>query len=63
VQGSLAQNSVQWAAFEDQGNSQWDETLKEGANSEGANGKRMREWAEDWEKFCLWVVDEFGSNV
>jgi len=23
----------------------------------------MKEWARDWEKFCQWIVLEFGQDV
>ncbi|KAI0472580.1 adenosine/AMP deaminase [Xylariaceae sp. FL0804] len=60
---SLAENSVRWACFEDQSAEEWDVGLREASlASEGVKGERLREWAVDWERFCLWVVDEFGGD-
>jgi adenosine deaminase CECR1 len=53
---------MQWAAFDDQNDDQWLRILESGDTGESLNGKRMREWAQDWEKFCIWVVEEFGPT-
>jgi adenosine deaminase CECR1 len=28
----------------------------------GIKANRMQLWAVDWEKFCLWIVDEYGEQ-
>jgi len=61
--GSLAENSVRWSAFEDLEGKEWTEDVKNGAYSKGIRGKRMKEWKKEWEKFCQWVVIEFGADL
>ncbi|KAF4982895.1 hypothetical protein FZEAL_1591 [Fusarium zealandicum] len=64
--GSLAENSVRWAAFEDQNQAQWLSEIKEASLGSSIKAKRMQQWQIEWEKFCLWIVeehgDEFGSD-
>jgi adenosine deaminase CECR1 len=59
---SLAENSVRWASFEDMGTQQWQQELKDGAYGKGERAMRMQQWAKDFEKFCQWVVVEFGED-
>ncbi|KAK2741926.1 hypothetical protein FQN57_005485 [Myotisia sp. PD_48] len=59
--GSLAENSVRWAAYEDQSEHKWRVDIDDGYRGEGIRAKRMKEWRESWESFCQWIVDEFGS--
>ena len=28
----------------------------------GIKAKRLQEWAIEWEKFCLWIVTEYGEE-
>jgi adenosine deaminase CECR1 len=60
--GSLAENSVRWAAFEDEDNKAWIQGIKDGAFGHGIRAKRLKEWMSEWEKFCSWVVTEFGAD-
>ncbi|KAB5555019.1 adenosine deaminase-related growth factor [Coniochaeta sp. 2T2.1] len=60
--GSLAENSVRWAAFEDQSNEEWVRDIREASVGAGVKAERLREWAVEWERFCLWVVEEFGED-
>jgi adenosine deaminase CECR1 len=60
--GSLAENSVRYAAFEDQSNSQWIKDIKEASLGGGIRAERMKQWSIAWEQFCLWVVTEFGDG-
>ncbi|KAF2429471.1 Metallo-dependent hydrolase [Tothia fuscella] len=60
--GSLAENSVRWAAFEDEDNKAWVQGIKDGAFGKGARANRLKEWMGSWERFCSWVVTEFGSD-
>jgi adenosine deaminase CECR1 len=60
--GSLAENSVRWAAFEDQSSSAWVHDIKEATLGSGVRAKRMKEWSVGWEQFCLWIVSEFGDD-
>jgi len=67
--GSLAENSVRWAAFEDESPAEWVKGVRAAstAGSSGPEGKgtikaeRLKDWAVRWEQFCLWVVTEFGE--
>ncbi|TGZ85472.1 Metallo-dependent hydrolase [Ascodesmis nigricans] len=54
--GDLAQNSVQWAAFE--GVASQAGILSEG----GIREERIKLWRKEWEQFCEWVVAEFGEE-
>lgn len=60
--GSLAENSVRWAAFEDQTTEEWVRDIREASVGGGVKAERLREWAVEWERFCLWVVEEFGED-
>ncbi|KAI9682865.1 MAG: hypothetical protein M1829_006299 [Trizodia sp. TS-e1964] len=61
--GSLAENSVRWAAFEDQSDAEWGKDVREGSAGTGIRAKRLREWMGEWERFCLWVVETYGDEV
>jgi len=58
--GSLAENSVRWAAFEDQTAKVWNKDIKDGVYGEGIRGSRLREWTAEWNKFCEWIVMEYA---
>ncbi|KAH7148702.1 hypothetical protein EDB81DRAFT_868865 [Dactylonectria macrodidyma] len=60
--GSLAENSVRWSAFEDQDQAGWIKGIKEASLGSGVKAKRLQEWQVEWEKFCLWIVTEFGEE-
>ncbi|ORY57311.1 adenosine/AMP deaminase [Pseudomassariella vexata] len=60
--GSLAENSVRWSAFEDQTADEWNRDVREASVGSGLKAQRLKEWAIEWEKFCLWVVTEFGAG-
>ncbi|MBE7180365.1 MAG: hypothetical protein INR71_03990 [Terriglobus roseus] len=60
--GAMAENSVRWAAFEDQPNAEWLHDIKMGGVGRGVKAARLKEWLVTWEAFCRWVVDEFGSD-
>ncbi|KAK3117160.1 hypothetical protein LTR53_001739 [Teratosphaeriaceae sp. CCFEE 6253] len=59
---SLAENSVRWATFDDCSPKVWQEQIKAGAFGSGIRAERMQEWAREFEKFCQWVVLEFGAE-
>ena len=61
--GSLAENSVRYAAFEDYSTKEWTEDVKAGAFGNGIRAQRMKAWASEWEKFCQWIVLEFGADM
>ncbi|KAI1465995.1 Metallo-dependent hydrolase [Daldinia caldariorum] len=60
--GSLAENSIRWAAFEDQSAEEWSRGIREASTGSGTKAQRLKEWEIEWEKFCVWVVDEFGED-
>ncbi|KAF1998680.1 Metallo-dependent hydrolase [Amniculicola lignicola CBS 123094] len=60
--GSLAENSVRWGSYEDVGAKQWVQDIKDGTMGKGIRAQRLKEWLGRWEKFCAWVVDEFGAD-
>lgn len=60
--GSMAENSVRWAAFEDQGTEAWIKGVKEASVGSGVKAERIRQWQVDWEAFCLWIVEEYGDE-
>lgn len=60
--GSLAENSVRWAAFEDQEQGPWMEGVKQASLGNGVKAKRLQEWEVEWETFCLWIVTEYGEE-
>ncbi|KAK2827852.1 hypothetical protein FQN49_007276 [Arthroderma sp. PD_2] len=60
--GSLAENSIRYAAFEDESDQGWVEGVDGGYEGGGIRAERMRLWREEWEVFCQWIVDEFGEH-
>ncbi|KAG9234867.1 adenosine deaminase family protein-like protein [Amylocarpus encephaloides] len=60
--GSLAENSVRWAAFEDQSGAAWLQGIKDATLGSGVRAQRMKEWSVEWEQFCLWIVTEFDDD-
>ncbi|KAI1434196.1 adenosine deaminase-related growth factor [Xylaria sp. CBS 124048] len=60
--GSLAENSVRWSAFEDQSTEDWERDISQASLGTGLKAKYMKEWAVEWERFCIWIVDEFGDE-
>ncbi|KAF2729407.1 Metallo-dependent hydrolase [Polyplosphaeria fusca] len=60
--GSLAENSVRWASYEDYGAKEWAQDVKDGSMGKGIRAQRLKEWIAKWERFCAWVVDEYGVD-
>jgi adenosine deaminase CECR1 len=58
--GSLAENSIIWASFEDQDDETWVREIQEARLGEGTKGTRLKQWRQEWEIFCEWVVREYG---
>ncbi|OAX83407.1 hypothetical protein ACJ72_02227 [Emergomyces africanus] len=59
--GSLAENSVRWGAYEDQTEEEWLRDIELGVNGDGIRAERMKLWQESWERFCQWIVNEYGD--
>lgn len=60
---SLAENSVRWATFDDVSAKDWSQEIKDGRYGKGVRAQRMQEWHQEWEKFCQWVVLEYGAET
>ena len=60
--GSLAENSVRWAAYEDQTAKVWIKDVKDGINGDGLRASHLREWTADWNRFCEWIVLEYAID-
>ncbi|KAJ5931025.1 hypothetical protein N7466_006518 [Penicillium verhagenii] len=60
--GALAQNSLRWANFEDQSDKEWIQDIDRGQEGTGTKAKHIQAWNAEWEEFCKWIVDEYGSN-
>ena len=60
--GSLAENSVRFAAFEDQDQAAWVRDVQQASLGAGVKAARIKEWQVEWEKFCLWIVTEYGDE-
>ena len=59
---SMAENSVRWATFDDCDTRQWAQEIKDGAYGTGVRAQRMKDWAMEFERFCQWIVLEFGAE-
>ncbi|RKF77876.1 Adenosine deaminase 2 [Golovinomyces cichoracearum] len=59
---SLAENSVRWAAFEDEKSEAWIQGIQEGYLGSSKRAIHLNQWHIEWEQFCLWVVTEFGTS-
>ncbi|PVH94359.1 adenosine deaminase family protein [Periconia macrospinosa] len=60
--GSLAENSVRWASYEDYTPEEWGASVRDGSMGKGVRAERLKEWTRRWERFCAWIVDEFGVD-
>ena len=53
---------MRWATFDDVSAKEWQAEVKAGAFGSGQRAKRLKEWSQEFEKFCQWVVLEFGPE-
>lgn len=60
--GSLAENSVRWAAYEDQTTRVWNKDIRDGINGDGVRASHLREWTAEWNNFCEWIVLEYAVD-
>ncbi|MCJ1309636.1 hypothetical protein MMC25_003296 [Agyrium rufum] len=59
--GSLAENSVRFAAYEpDQNTKEWTHDTKVGLHGTGIRAESMRQWNQAWNEFCEWIVKEYA---
>lgn len=61
--GSVAENSVRWAAYEDMSAKEWSQDVRSGSLGKGLKAQRLKEWMRSWERYCHWIVDEYGQDV
>jgi hypothetical protein len=55
----MAQNSIRFAALEDQTDEEWFADISAGVNGKGIRSQRIKEWDAQWEAYCAWIVKEF----
>ncbi|KAK2872065.1 hypothetical protein FQN49_002583 [Arthroderma sp. PD_2] len=60
---TMAENSLRWSCFEDQNNTDWLADIKRGITGSGKKTEHIRNWNIEFEKFCKWVILEFGSGA
>jgi adenosine deaminase CECR1 len=60
--GSLAENSVRWASLDDYSTKDWTQDIKDGMFGKGIRAQRLKEWVSKWERFCAWIVEEYGVD-
>ncbi|KAI1912523.1 hypothetical protein LOZ39_002216 [Ophidiomyces ophidiicola] len=60
---TMAENSIRWSCFEDQSQADWVSDIKAGITGGGLKADRLKNWNVDFERFCEWVVLEFGPDV
>jgi adenosine deaminase CECR1 len=58
----LAENSVRWASLDDYSTKDWTQDVKDGMFGKGARAQRLKEWVSKWERFCAWIVEEYGVD-
>ncbi|TQS34574.1 hypothetical protein Golomagni_05035 [Golovinomyces magnicellulatus] len=59
---NLAENSVRWAAFEDEKSEEWIQGIQEDSMGSGIRATYLNQWRIEWEKFCLWIMTESGAS-
>lgn len=59
---TLTENSVRWSALEDQSASRWSKDITEGYLGGGIRAERLRQWRNDFEKFCQWIIIEYALD-
>ncbi|WEW60676.1 ADGF domain-containing protein [Emydomyces testavorans] len=60
---TMAENSIRWSCFEDQSQAEWLKDIKDGITGNGLKAARLKDWNVEFERFCEWVVLEFGSEM
>ncbi|RMZ88811.1 hypothetical protein DV736_g3951, partial [Chaetothyriales sp. CBS 134916] len=50
----MAENSVRWAAVEDQKAAEWNKTIADGYMGKSVKAKLLWEWRVEFEKWCQW---------
>ncbi|OAX84932.1 hypothetical protein ACJ72_00685 [Emergomyces africanus] len=60
---TMAENSIRWSCFEDQSSAEWVGDIRSGLTGTGVKAARLKNWHIEFERFCQWVILEFGSEV
>lgn len=61
--GSLAENSVRYAAYApDMNSKEWAKDIKDGVYGQGIRAERLQDWTREWNKFCEWIVMEYSAD-
>ncbi|KAL4913789.1 hypothetical protein BDW62DRAFT_191893 [Aspergillus aurantiobrunneus] len=58
----MVENSIRWSCYEDQSAKEWATDIEEAILGEGIKAARLREFYADFQKFCEWVVQNFGNK-
>ncbi|KAL4875599.1 hypothetical protein BJY04DRAFT_154424 [Aspergillus karnatakaensis] len=58
---TMAEDSIRWAAFEDQTRDEWLTGIE--GEGDGVKAARVAEWRGEFEKWCEWIVEQFGGDV
>ncbi|RVX65755.1 hypothetical protein B0A52_10389 [Exophiala mesophila] len=57
--GTMAENSLKWAAIEDQKPAEWTKAITDGYMGKTIKSRLLREWRSEFEKWCEWIVLEW----
>jgi adenosine deaminase CECR1 len=57
----MAQNSIRWSCYEDQSPAEWKAGIQNGVEGKGLKAERLRDFGQEFEKFCAWIVLEFAE--
>ncbi|KAL4737765.1 hypothetical protein BDV11DRAFT_191044 [Aspergillus similis] len=57
---TMAEDSIRWAAFEDETDSEWFQGIDGKGN--GLKASRIAEWRTAFDEWCAWIVQEFGAE-
>ncbi|KAK4936264.1 hypothetical protein LTR66_015361 [Elasticomyces elasticus] len=57
--GTMAENSLKWAAIEDQKNAEWLKGISEGYMGKSTKAQMLKAWRTEFEKWCQWVVMKY----
>ncbi|PYH44061.1 Metallo-dependent hydrolase [Aspergillus saccharolyticus JOP 1030-1] len=58
---TMAEDSVRWAAFEDETEAQWLAGVE--GTMEGVKASRLQQWRAAFEDWCQWIVQEFAQEL
>jgi adenosine deaminase CECR1 len=59
--GTVAENSIRWAAMEDESLPVWLRGI-DLHHENKVKVKRHSAWRQDWEAWCIWIVEEFDIS-